>query len=287
MKKIISLILSILLILTLTLSLCACGKSASPVEDFEYEFNDGTVTITGYIGTDLEIVVPDTIEQRPVTVIGEKAFSGYDMTSIVIPEGVTTIERDAFSQCSMLENITFPDSLKEIYYYNGSNNAGLADTKWYNDQPDGLLYINNILVDYKGDTETMPTELTIKDGTKCIADSALRNSNNLANVKIPNSVTYIGGYAFDNCPNLISVNIPNSVTHIGRNAFLWCPNLKSIDIPESVEVIEEHALGYTSEYVSRSNWTSYENIENFEIHGIKGSPAEKYAEENNFTFIAE
>lgn len=285
MKKIISLTLSILLILILTLSLCACGKSASPVEDFEYEFNDGTVTITGYIGTDLQIVVPDTIEQRPVTVIGEKAFSGYDMTSIVIPEGVTTIEEDAFSQCSMLENIKFPDSLKEIY--DSSNNIGFNDTKWYDDQPEGLLYIDNILVDYKGNSETMPTELTIKDGTKCIADSALKNSENLVNVKIPNSVTYIGGYAFDNCPNLISVNIPNNVMYIGRNAFLWCPNLKSIDIPESVEVIEEHALGYTSEYVSRSNWTSYEIIENFEIHGVKGSPAEKYAEENNFTFIAE
>lgn len=288
MKRIISLTLSILLILTLTLSLCACGKSASPVEDFEYEFNDGTVTITGYIGTDLEIVVPDTIEERPVTVIGEKAFSGYDMTSIVIPEGVTTIEEDAFSSCSMLENITFPDSLKEIYngsYSNGiSYNIGLDDTKWYDNQAKGLLYIDNILVDYKGDTETMPTELTIKNGTKCIADSALRNSKNLANVKIPNSVTYIGSYAFEDCPNLISVNIPNSVTYIGYEAFIGCPNLKSMDIPESVEIIEEHALGYTSEYDYRSNWTSYKNIEDFEIHGAKDSSAEKYAEENNIIF---
>ncbi len=265
MKKIITLILSISLILTLCFSLCACGQSASPAEDFEYEFTDGTVTITGYIGTDLEIVIPDTIEERPVTVIGENAFSEYDMTSIVIPEGVTTIERNAFSQCSMLEKISFPDSLKEIYYYEGTD-IGLDDTKWYDNQSEGILYINNILVGYKGNADNMPTELTIKDGTKCIADSALMNLDNLTAVKIPNSVTYIGS-----------------------EAFFKCPNLKSINIPESVEVIENCALGYDEKvgWVGINYQYISEPIEDFEIHGKAGSHAETYAKENNFTFFVE
>ncbi len=117
MKKIITLILSISLILTLCFSLCACGQSASPVEDFEYEFTDGTVTITGYTGTDLEIVIPDTIEERPVTVIGEKAFSEYDMTSIILPNTLTLIEERALDDCKQLEKIDIPDSVTEISYY--------------------------------------------------------------------------------------------------------------------------------------------------------------------------
>lgn len=265
MKKIITLILSISLILTLCFSLCACGQSASPVEDFEYEFTDGTVTITGYIGTDLEIVIPDTIEERPVTVIGENAFSEYDMTSIVIPDGVTTIERNAFSQCSMLEKISFPDSLKEVYYYQGTD-IGLDDTKWYDNQSDGILYIDNILVGYKGNTDSMPSELIIKDGTKCIVDSAIINSDSLTAIKIPNSVTYIGS-----------------------EAFFRCPNLKSVTIPESVEVIENYAFGYDEEigYLGINYQYIKESIENFEIHGKSGSSAEIYANENDFTFIAE
>lgn len=268
MNRIITLILSISLILTLCFSLCACGQKISPVEDFEYEFNDGTVTITGYRGTDLEIVIPDTIEERPVTVIGEKAFSEYDMTSIVIPDGVTTIERNAFSQCSMLEKISFPDSLKDIYHYMGTGirGIGLDDTKWYDNQSEGILYINNILVGYKGNADNMPTELTIKDGTKCIADSALMNLDNLTAVKIPNSVTYIGS-----------------------EAFFRCPNLKSVTIPESVEVIENYAFGYDEEigYLGTNYQYISEPIEDFEIHGKADSSAETYANENNFTFVAE
>lgn len=114
MKKIITIILSILLILILCLSLCSCSQSVSPIEDFEYEFNDGTVTITGYTGTDLEIVIPDTIEERPVTVIGKHAFSEYDMTSIVLPDTVTAIEYGAFDYCKLLEKIDIPDSVTHI-----------------------------------------------------------------------------------------------------------------------------------------------------------------------------
>lgn len=114
MKKIITLILSISIISVLCLSLCSCGQKSSPVEDFEYEFNDGTATITGYTGTDLEIVIPDTIEERPVTVIGEKAFSEYDMTSIELPDTITSIEKSAFDNCKLLEKIDIPDSVTEI-----------------------------------------------------------------------------------------------------------------------------------------------------------------------------
>ena len=70
----------------LCISFCSCGKQTSPVEDFTYEFEEGTVKITGYTGADREIVVPDTIEERPVTTIGEEAFSGYDLVSIVLPD---------------------------------------------------------------------------------------------------------------------------------------------------------------------------------------------------------
>lgn len=265
MKKIVAIIFCILT-LTAVLSLSGCGDGkpeASPIEDFTYEFEDGEVTITGYSGTDLDIVVPDVIEERPVTTIGETAFSGYDMKSIVIPEGVTTINRKAFSRCSMLENITLPDSLKSIY---DLSESGLSDTKWYENQPDGILYINNVLIGYKGNKDNMPSEIIIKDGTVCVADSAFLTSKNITNLIIPNSVKYIGNKAFHRCENLKIVNIPESVEEIGVYAFGY------------VETVGR--VGYQYDYIQ-------EPVEGFEIHGKAGSAAEEYANKEKLPFVAQ
>ncbi len=264
MKKFICSLLTLSFISLSGLILCACGKPASsPIEDFTYEFEDNKVTITGYTGSDLEIIVPDTIEERPVTVIGEKAFSEYDMTSIVIPEGVTSIEYNAFARCNVLEKITFPDTLKDIYSY---ESIGLDDTKWYEEQPNGALYINNILVGFKGDVNSLPAELIINDGTLCIADKALVNSNSVTSLVVPDGTKYIGDNAFYRCKNLKSVSIPESVEEIGIDAFGY---------DERVGFV---GTGY--DYIS-------EPIDNFEIHGKSGSMAETYATENEFSFILE
>lgn len=115
MKKIIAFLLTVI---TICLCFVGCGKSAfSPVEDFNYEFKDGEVTITGYTGTDLEIVIPNIIEERSVTVIGEKAFQEYDMTSVIIPNTITLIEDSAFEDCKQLEKIDIPDSVTKISYW--------------------------------------------------------------------------------------------------------------------------------------------------------------------------
>ena len=108
------------LLTAISICLCfvGCGTTtSSPIEDFSYEFKNGEVTITGYIGTDLEIVIPDTIEDRPVTVIGENAFQGYDMTSVIIPNTITLIKDRAFDDCKQLEKIDIPDSVTEISYW--------------------------------------------------------------------------------------------------------------------------------------------------------------------------
>lgn len=115
MKKIITILFTIII---LCLCFVGCGKPASsPVEDFSYEFKNGEVTITGYTGTDLEIVIPEIIEERPVTVIGEKAFQEYDMTSVIIPNTITLIEERAFDDCKQLDKIDIPDSVTEISYW--------------------------------------------------------------------------------------------------------------------------------------------------------------------------
>ena len=62
------------------------------------------------------------------------------------------------------------------------------------------------------------------------------------NVKIPNSVTSIGDYAFSDCYNLTSITIPDSVTSIGSYAFYACKNITCITVPNSVSSIGERSF---------------------------------------------
>lgn len=171
-----------------------------------------------------EIVIPASIEFEgatySVTSIGANAFyNGSSLISVTIPNSVTTIGEEAFSQ-SGLSSITIPNSVVTIGKY------AFNQTPWLNNQEDGVVYAGNVVYWYKG---TMPenTNITIKEGTTSICANAFFNCKNLTSIEIPNSVTSIGESAFQECKNLTSIDIPNSVTFIGASAFddtAWLEN---------------------------------------------------------------
>ena len=84
--------------------------------DYEYiSLDDGTVKITGYTGSNTEIVIPSEIEGMAVISVGESAFEDCTgLTSVIIPDGVTSICYEAFSGCSGLTSITIPDSVLQV-----------------------------------------------------------------------------------------------------------------------------------------------------------------------------
>lgn len=233
--------LAVLLSLVLMLSLAVLPAAAETSGDYSYRIlDDGTVEITGYSGSDTELVIPSEIEGKKVTSIGEIAFMNCTtLTSVTIPEGVTNIGFEAFFCCSALKTINIPDSITSI------QNAAFAVTAWLDSQPDGIVYLGKIAYIYKG---KMPSngEITIKDGTKGIANAAFAFSPQLISVSIPDTVTFIGSEAFNFCFNLKSVDIPDSVTSIGGWAFLNCSSLADIKIPESVTSVGNSAFSQTA-----------------------------------------
>lgn len=167
------------------------------------------------------IIIPEG-----VTSIGESAFAYCSgLTSIAIPESVTRIGDFSFSGCSGLTSITIPETVTSI----GEN--AFYGTTWYNNQPEGLVYVGKVAYRYKG---TMPegAQITIEDKTIGIADNAFSDCTGLASVNIPESVTSIGKKAFKNCTDLTSITIPESVTNIGGSAFENCSGLEKVIVPD-------------------------------------------------------
>ena len=245
------------LLLCLLASMQAYGQK---VDGIYYYLSNTTATAGVMYGEEYyvgDIVIPSTViydgMTYDVTTIFDFAFEGCSsLTAVSIPPSVTNIGSYAFQNCTNLVSIDIPASvtrigwsafwgcsnLSSITIHNDVINIGFAafgGTRWYDDQPDGFLYIGNIniLYGYKG---TMPS--TVPSGVVSIADRAFTGNKNFTSISLPSSVVIVGERAFEGCSNLTTFDIPESVTNIGQLAFMGCSALTSISIPESVTSIE-------------------------------------------------
>lgn len=162
---------------------------------------------------------------------------GSGLTSVRISYGVTTIKETAFRDCSQLSKIEIPDSVVNI------GSRAFENTKWYNEQLDGLVYAGKVAYKYKGE---MPdgTKIELKDDTKGIASEAFKDCSGMVSITLPDGLEFIGWSAFYGCAKLNAITIPEGLTSINRGAFYQCTGLMSIVIPENITLIEDFAFDY-------------------------------------------
>ena len=187
-------------------------------DDYVYYETQYGAVITGYTGDSTRVRIPATIGGVAVKALyGVEdddddfygAFQGKKLVAVQIPEGITYIGRNTFSE-NELANVTIPNSVTYL--------SGFRDNK--------LL-----------------TNVTIPKSVTSIEVFAFSGCTSLTSVIIPNSVTNIGSYAFRGCTNLTGVTIPNNVTSIEVFTFSGCTSLTSVTIPNSVTSIGKGAFG--------------------------------------------
>lgn len=213
-------------------------------DDFSVRaLDDGTIEITGYTGTDTEIVVPSEIAGRPVTSIGDYAFRDCsNLINIKLPEGITNIGSNAFIWCSSLENIELPESLTSIEANTFYNCSSLKSIKL----PEGITNIDSFAFYRCSSLEN----IKLPEGITSIGYGIFMYCNNLVSIELPESLTYIGDSAFSGCSNLESITLPEGITSIGSSAFYDCSSLKSITLPEKLTNIDTSTFYNCSSLVS-------------------------------------
>lgn len=175
--------------------------------------DDGSVyySVTGHSDEmDTEIIIPTDLDGCPVKTIEELAFSSCtDLTSVTIPNSITSIGRDAFYGCGLV-SVTIPNSVTTI-----GDNAFSSCTDL--------------------------TSVKIGNGVSSIGNNAFAGCENLTSVKMGKNVIGIGDEAFRSCANLTSITLPDVLESIGAHAFQYTP-LTSVNIPESVKTIGDEAF---------------------------------------------
>lgn len=191
------------------------------------------IRLQKYLGSDNEVVLPDTVRSVPVTALGETFKGLSDLTGVVIPGSVTSLYY-TFSGCSGLTQINLPEGVTDVRgAFSGC--TGLTEI----DLPAGVTEIGG----------------------------AFHGCSELISIDIPDGVTGIGAYTFYECSNLERIGLPSEMTSVGQHAFSYCGKLESLAIPEKVQSIDRYAFYFCT---GMKEMTLPDNIGTLNIYAFSG-----------------
>ncbi len=245
MKKILCAMLACVLCSSAAIGISGCGCSDDNtlepgyvVEETEPDLVDGDfgffiinsdeLMVTKYTGTDTDIVIPESYNNYTVTTIGSGVFSGSDITSVEMPDTITTINDYAFYSCRQLTSVTLSQNLEAM----GTNVFNLCSSLESIELPASLKTLGIYTFSATG----------------------------LKSVTIPESetLTSIENYVFYQCQSLTEITIPDTVTDISEFAIYDCPNTITIKASEgsAAETYVEEYTGEEDQLVFESTGTS-------------------------------
>lgn len=162
--------------------------------------------------------------------------SAYSAVSITVPEGVTAIGEYAFGQCSKMQQLNLPSTLRAI---NSWALEGCALRQI--DIPDSVTSIGS----YAFSDCRYLTRVELPTGLTRLEESTFQNCSSLSQITLPAGLDYIGGYAFRECQQLKNVNLPNSLSEIGAFAFCGTAMSGPLTLPTGLKTLGDNAFADT------------------------------------------
>ena len=249
------------------------------------------------------LVIPEKInfssENYDESVWGEYAIAGelsiywsddkvkQSLTSVKIPEGITSISGDTFYNCTNLETIEFPSTLTSIGVQAFYNCTALKSVEFPRSLVSigvGAFYstaLENIILPsslttigdgaFSGCSQLATIEFSEHSSLTSIGEDAFHGCTALKNIILPSSLTTIGNSAFWGCSQLATIEFAehSSLTSIGDYAFSYCTALKSVEFPKSLVSIGNSAFGSTA----LENITfNYSSVDKFLTSSVEGFP---------------
>ena len=233
----------LLLASAIATSLSAAAYSFESAGIYYNITGDNTVEVTysdrnnnTYSGS---ISVPETVTNNgteySVTKIGEYAFQGSAVTSVSMPECITSIGQYACNECGSLETVVLPTNLDDFsgwcIFRNCRNLKNIAIPENVTEIPNGTFINCSSLA-----------AITIPQGVGEIGSNAFYGCSSLTSIEIPEGVKYLYEQVFNGCTALESVKLPQNLLQIGKNCFYNCGALSDISLPSSIEIIGEGAF---------------------------------------------
>ena len=207
---------------------CDCIQTAGPLDgnyDFEFGCKD---CLPKHIFQNMKnltsVVVPEGI-----SLIGAYSFSGCsELRKVQLPSTIRSVAEDAFNGCCALTDFELPAGFTDLDQLTMHGCQALADKA-------GYVVLRTSLVGYVGDGE----ELVIPEKVTRISREVFcgRNSSKIRRVKIPEGVTYLGKEAFADCENLEDVELPESLSVIESRAFFRCRRLSRVKLPKELRLL--------------------------------------------------
>ncbi len=238
-----------------------------------YYVFDREASVAGAVPATGQFFIPSRLGGYPVTSIGQGAFAGEEMTSVVIPNSVVTIGASAFDTCTNLSSVNLGNGVKTI----GSNafhscrilSVTIPDSVtdigemafWRCGRLQELTLGANVTnIGYRAFCSCGLTELNLPDSVRNIGATAFYWCTQLRSANLGNHLENIGDWAFS-MDYLESVSIPKSVTNIGARAFYWCISLKTVALHEGLVSIGESAFDSCPELKKLTIPTTVQRVE--------------------------
>jgi len=264
---------------------------------FEYVVVYGGAKVTGYTGSDVNVVIPETLGGYPVTAMERTFDSNRTVETVVLPSTLKKIVKPLVCGCNKLKEINIPASARFV---------GDASVLW-NCQAlqdhDGFVIIDGCLYDYADEehrvygfrNEKESGTLTLPDGITEISSQVFSHLR-ISAVVFPGSLKIIGENTFEKCPFLKFVEIPGTVEKIKTGAFQKCASLDTVKLGSGVKAIGANAFASPVRDIcipasvkqlgkeifgpydnNKSNWGS--KVSGICIHTQEGAPIVEYAKQ--------